>query len=136
MIKFCKTCNVLLELVHNHEPHSEDHYQCPVCDGTYNIFDLEKCDCKYGHAAGKCKWPTLEGRLNQPLTSEKEALLQLYKIGGCELSEAALKRVEKYLEEDKQLQETRKKIQFAVDNSPKLVSFEEAKKQVNEKYKK
>jgi hypothetical protein len=102
-----------------------------VCDGTYNIFDLEKCDCKYGHAAGKCKWPTLEGRLNQPLTSEKEALLQLYKIGGCELSEAALKRVEKYLEEDKKLQEVREKVQLAVDAQPKSVTFEEAKKQVD-----
>ena len=80
--------------------------------------------------------PTLEGRLNQPLTSEKEALLQLHRIGGVTMSEAALKKVEKYLEEDKQLQETRKKVQFAVDNSPKLVSFEEAKKQVESKYKK
>jgi hypothetical protein len=101
-----------------------------VCDGTYNIFDLEKCDCKYGHAAGKCKWPTLEGRLNQPLTSEKEALLQLYKIGGCELSEAALKRVEKYLEEDKQLEMTRNKIKKAIASCPPITTFEEALKQV------
>jgi hypothetical protein len=136
MTKYCKTCDVELELCNGYDPYSTDHYACPICNGTYNIFELEKCDCKYAHWNEKCKWPILEGRLNQPLTTEKEALLQLCKIGGCELSEAALLKVEKYLEKDKQLQETRKKIQFAVDNSPKLVSFEEAKKQVNEKYKK
>ena len=81
----------------------------------------------------KREWPTLEGRLNQPLTTEKEALLQLYEFykgGGLSMSEAALKKVEKYLEEDKKLQEVRKKIQLALDAQPKSVTLEEAKKQV------
>ena len=80
------------------------------------------------------KWPTLEGRLNQPLMSRKEALLQFhefYKMGGLSMSEEALEEVEKYLEEDKQLQELRKKIQIALDAQPTSVSFEEAKKQVD-----
>lgn len=76
------------------------------------------------------KWPTLEGRLNHPLTSEKEALLQLHRFGGCLLSEDVIKKVEKYLEEDKSLQEVRRKVQSAVDKSPDCVSFEDAKKQV------
>ena len=45
-------------------------------------------------------WPTLQGRLNQPLTSEKEALRQLAKVGGVYLSEYAIRKLEEYLEED------------------------------------
>ncbi len=41
------------------------------------------------------KWPTLKGRLNQPLTTENEALLQLEKIGGVTISEKAIKKLEK-----------------------------------------
>lgn len=82
----------------------------------------------------KQNWPTLEGRLNQPLTTEKEALLQLYRIGGCELSEAALKRVEKYIEEDEYLQRAAKKVQAAVDASSKSVTYEEALEQVKKSY--
>jgi len=37
------------------------------------------------------KWPTLKGRLSQPLTTEKEAVEQLARIGGVELSERAKK---------------------------------------------
>ena len=84
----------------------------------------------------KSNWPTLEDRLNQSLTTEKEALLQLYRIGGVTLSEAALLKVEKYIEEDEYLQRAAKKVQAAVDASPKLVSFEQALEQVNVKYKK
>jgi len=86
----------------------------------------------------KLKWPTLEGRLNQPLTSEKEALLQFYesyKLGHISMSKEALKKVEKYIEEDKKLQETRKKVQATVDAQPKSVTFEEAKKQVENSHK-
>lgn len=84
----------------------------------------------------KPKWPTLEGRLSQPLTSRKEALLQLHKsylAGWISMSEDALRKVEKYLEEDKQLQETRKKVQAAVDAQPKSVTLEEAYEQVSKK---
>ena len=133
MDKYCLTCNKKLELCKGVEPWNTDHMICPVCNGTYEIFALEKCDCKYGHADGKCRWPTLEGRLNQPLTSRKEALLQLhesYKMGWISMSEVALKKVEKCLEEDKQLQAVREKIQAAIDAQPKSVTFEEAKKQV------
>jgi len=130
MTKYCKICDRQLELCQGVEPWNTDHMICPICNGTYNIDELEKCNCKYGHADGKCKWPTLEGRLNQPLTSKKEALLQMYRIGGVTMSEAALRKVEKYLEEDEKLQEVRKKIQAAVDAQPKSVTFEEAKKQV------
>lgn len=45
----------------------------------------------------KIKWPTLEGRLKQLLTSEKQALLQL-KNSGVQLSEYGeklLKKLEK-----------------------------------------
>lgn len=129
MKRYCKTCDVPLELVKSYEPWWEEFYQCPICNGTYNI-EEQTCKCKYAHHNEKCKWPTLEGRLNQPLTSEKEALLQMYRIGGVTMSEEAIRKVEKYLEEDKQLQEAKRKVQFAVDNSPKVVSFEEAKKQV------
>jgi hypothetical protein len=85
----------------------------------------------------KPKWPTLEGRLNQPLTSRKQALLQLYecyKMGGISMSEKALEEVERYLKQDKKLQETRKKVQAAVDASPNSVTFEEAKKQVEKSH--
>ena len=130
MEKYCKTCDVKLEFVKGNEPWDEDHFQCPICCGTYNIFNLEKCDCKYAHPDGICRWPTLEGRLSQPLTTEKEALLQLNRIGGCELSEATLRKVEKYLEEDEQLKAVREKVKRAVDLSPNHVTFEDAKKQV------
>ena len=83
----------------------------------------------------KPKWPTLEGRLSQPLTTEKEALLQLKQIGGITLSEEALKRLEKILEDDEQLKILREKIKKAVDMSPNKVTFEEAKKQVYDKNK-
>ena len=136
MTKYCKTCDVELEFCKGVEPWNTDHMICPVCNGTYEIFELEKCDCKYGHWNDKCQWPTLEGRLNQPLTTEKDALLQMYRIGGVTMSEAAIRRVEKYIEEDEYLQRAAKKVQAAVDASPKLVSFEQALKQVNEKYKK
>lgn len=39
------------------------------------------------------KWPTLEGRLSHPITSELEALEQLAK--SVELTELAKKRLEK-----------------------------------------
>ncbi len=130
MDKYCLTCKKKLEFCKGVEPWNTDHMICPICNGTYNIFELEKCDCKYGHTDGKCRWPTLEGRLNQPLTTEKEALLQMYRIGGVTISDTVLKKVEKYLEEDKQLQAVREKIQAAVDAQPKSVTFEEAKKQV------
>ena len=138
MDKYCLTCNKKLELCKGVEPWNTDHMICPVCNGTYEIFALEKCDCKYGHADGKCRWPTLEGRLNQPLTTEKQALLQLhesYKMGWISMSEAALKKVEKYIAQDEKLQAVRKKVQAAVDASPKVVSFEEAKKQVENSHK-
>ena len=78
----------------------------------------------------KPKWPTLEGRLSQPLTTEKEALLQAYRIGGVTFSEKALRKIEKYLEEDKKLEATRKKIKKALKQNPKSVMFKDAKKQV------
>ena len=46
------------------------------------------------------------------------------------LSEETLQYIEKILEEDEKLKMVREKIQKAVDNSPKSVSFEQAKKQV------
>ena len=134
MTKYCKTCDVELELCNGYAPYSTDHYACPICNGTYNIFELEKCDCKYAHWNEKCKWPTLEGRLNQPLTSEKEALLQMYRIGGVTMSEAAIRRVEKYIEEDEYLQRAAKKVQAAVDASSKSVTYEEALEQVKKSY--
>ena len=111
MKKYCKDCNVPLELViAGYDIYSTDHLICPICNGTYNV-EEQICECKYAHPSGIiCKYPTLEGRLNHPLTTEKEALLQLYRIGGSELSDAALKKIEKYLEEDKKLQESVKKL--------------------------
>lgn len=78
----------------------------------------------------KPQWPTLEGRLSQPLTSEKEALIQLQKVSPGIMTEYALKKLEKYLEQDEKLQQAAKKVQAAVDASPKSVTLEEAKKQV------
>ena len=43
----------------------------------------------------KSKWPTLKGRLSQPITTELEALEQLEKHGGCELSPLAKKKLSK-----------------------------------------
>ncbi len=86
----------------------------------------------------KPQWPTLEGRLSQAPASRKEALLQLYecyKMGGISMSEKTLKEVERYLKQDKKLQATRKKVQAAVDASPNKVTFEEAKKQVEQSHK-
>jgi hypothetical protein len=77
MKKYCKYCDIELELCKAYEPYWEDHMICPICHGTYDIFELNKCDCKYAHHNERCKWPTLKGRLNQPQTNEKEALLQL-----------------------------------------------------------
>ena len=44
----------------------------------------------------KYKWPTLEGRLNQPLTSRGEALLQMKRNGDI-LTPWAQKELDKYL---------------------------------------
>lgn len=44
----------------------------------------------------KYKWPTLEGRLKQSLTTRKEALIQLKK-SGLPLSKSAQKELDKYL---------------------------------------
>jgi hypothetical protein len=41
----------------------------------------------------KSKWPTLEGRLNNPLTTEKEALLQLQET--MPLTDYATKKLKK-----------------------------------------
>jgi hypothetical protein len=43
----------------------------------------------------KNNWPTLEGRLSHPLTTEEEALLQLEKVEGITLSDYAIKKLEK-----------------------------------------
>jgi hypothetical protein len=48
----------------------------------------------------KSKWPTLEGRLNNPLSSRKEALLQL-KQNGMILSKSAQKELDRLLKKDK-----------------------------------
>lgn len=130
MDKYCQTCNKRLELVKGVPPWNEDYMMCPTCNGTYNIFELEKCSCKYAHQNGICRWPTLEGRLNQPLTSRREALEQMQRNGDV-LSEWVLKYLEKCIEEDKDLDKVRKKIKSAVDASPKNISFEDAKKQVD-----
>ena len=100
MEKYCKTCDVKLEFVKGNEPWDEDHFQCPICCGTYNIFNLEKCDCKYAHPDGICRWPTLEGRLSQPLTSRCEALKQM-KANGDILSPLAERYLQKCLEKEK-----------------------------------
>lgn len=47
----------------------------------------------------KCKWPTLEGRLNSTLTSELDALLQLSK--SIPLSEYGQKRLQQLLDKKK-----------------------------------
>ncbi len=134
MDKYCLTCKKKLELCRGVEPWSTDHMICPVCNGTYNIFDLEKCDCKYGHVDGKCRWPTLEGRLSQPPATLRQALEQLQTT--MPLSKEGLKRLAKCIKEDEKLQAVRKKVQAAVDASPKSVTFEEAKKQVENSHKK
>lgn len=48
----------------------------------------------------KSKWPTLEGRLNQPLTTRLEALKQLKACGGVTLSPWAEKELEKLLKKE------------------------------------
>lgn len=50
----------------------------------------------------KPQWPTLEGRLNQPLTSTLDALKQL-KAGGIPLSPHAAKLMIKELEKQRRL---------------------------------
>jgi len=80
----------------------------------------------------KNKWPTLEGRLNQPLTTERQALEQLQTM--MPLSKRGLKRLLKCIKLDEKLQATRKKVQATVDAQPKSVTFEEAKKQIESKY--
>lgn len=133
MEKYCLTCKKKLELCKGEEPWNTNHMICTICNGTYNIFELEKCECKYAHQDGICRWPTLEGRFNHPVTSEKEALLQLhnsYKMGWISMSVTALKKVEKYIKQDKKLQATRKKVQAAVDAQPKSVTYKDALKQV------
>jgi len=132
MEKYCLTCKKKLELCKGVEPWTTDYMICPICNGTYNIFELEKCNCKYGHADGKCRWPTLEGRLNQPLTTERQALEQLQTM--MPLSKEGLKRLSKYIKEDKMLETAAKKVKTAVDISPNKVTFEEAKKQVEKSY--
>lgn len=59
----------------------------------------------------KYKWPTLEGRLNQPLTSRLEALKQLKACPGVSLSEYAEKELERLLkkEEAKKLKDEKSK---------------------------
>jgi hypothetical protein len=59
----------------------------------------------------KYKWPTLEGRLNQPLTSRLEALKQLKACGGVTLSPWAEKELERLLkkEEAKKLKDEKSK---------------------------
>ena len=47
----------------------------------------------------KSTWPTLEGRLNQPLTTRKEALLQL-KNSGMELTPRAQKELDRLMKKD------------------------------------
>jgi hypothetical protein len=132
MDKYCLTCNKKLELCKGVEPWNTDHMICPICNGTYNIFELEKCDCKYGHADGKCRWPTLKDRLNQPPTSERQALEQLQTM--MPLSKHGLKRLLKCIKLDEKLKATRKKIQAAVAVQLKSVTFEEAKKQVEKSH--
>ena len=94
MKKYCEICDVELELCKGYEPYSIDNMMCPICNGTYDIDELGKCECKYAHYKEKCKCPTLEGRLNQPLTNRREALLQMQRNGDV-LSETALKYLEK-----------------------------------------
>ena len=51
----------------------------------------------------KPKWPTIEGRLNHPLTSEIQALKQLKQSGVplSEYGEKLLKKLEKDVDETK-----------------------------------
>jgi hypothetical protein len=51
----------------------------------------------------KPKWPTIEGRLNHPLTSEIQALKQLKQSGVLlsEYGEKLLKKLEKDVDETK-----------------------------------
>ena len=93
--KYCKTCDKELELVLAYNDiWTTDHYQCPVCNGTYEIFALEKCECKYAHADGICRWPTLEGRLAHPLTTYREALEQLERTNPAQMTDYAKNKLE------------------------------------------
>ena len=51
----------------------------------------------------KVKWPTLEGRLKNPITSEKQALEQLKQCGIplSEYGEKRLKKLQKGVDETK-----------------------------------
>jgi hypothetical protein len=51
----------------------------------------------YNISMGKIVWPTLEGRLKQPLTSRGEAVAQMKRIGGVTLSPLAEKILEKHM---------------------------------------
>jgi len=93
MNKFCKTCDVELELCKGYEPYSIDHMDCPICNGTYNIDELNRCECKYAHWNDRCQWPTLEGRLNQATMSRIDAIKQLETM--MPLSDIAKKYLEK-----------------------------------------
>ncbi len=83
----------------------------------------------------KRQWPTLEGRLNQPLTSRREALEQMQRNGDI-LSEWAIRYLERCIENDEKLKKIANKVKIAVDASPNNVTFEEAKKQVESSKKK
>jgi hypothetical protein len=56
------------------------------------------------------KWPTLEGRLSQPLTSELQALEQFERChleaGGPELSPYARRRLEKLRKKEQKKQKS------------------------------
>jgi len=49
----------------------------------------------------KDKWPTLEGRLNNPLTTDEEALIQLHHTSGVTLSDWAKKKLAKLIKKRK-----------------------------------
>ena len=100
MKKYCKTCDVPLDFVLAipNDVYSTEHLICPICYGTYNIIEVGGCNCKYAHV-GSCPWPTLQGRLNNPITSRYEGLKQM-KDRGDILTEDALKQLELFYEKD------------------------------------
>ena len=58
------------------------------------------CDCKHPHEDGICRWPTLKGRINNPITTRDEAVLQM-KNNGDILSLLGLKYLTRYLESER-----------------------------------
>ena len=100
MKKYCETCDVELELCQGYEPYSADHLMCPICNGTYNIDEVNLCECKYAHWKKKCTWPTLEGRLAHPLTTRREALEQLEQISPSQMTDHAKNELEKLRKKD------------------------------------